>query len=111
MKPINRNANVGDNVAILSPASSDKPIYLARVLTVTDRKIRVQWYGNKSVDGTYTLQYAAKKGRGVGPAKVATLWKETIIDTTVSLKGKKSGKIEKSELKRLLSLAKQARSK
>ena len=106
IKPVNRNARVGDTVAILAPASASSPIYLAKVLKITARKIEVQWFGSKSVDGTYNLQFAAKKGKGVGAPITATLWKETVIDTVVSMKGirKRSGKISKVELKRLLDL-------
>ena len=111
IKPVNRKAKVGDTVAILPAASASIPIYLARVLAVTDRKIRVQWYGSKSVDGTYNLQFAAKKKKGVGAPIIAILWKETVVDTVVSMKGKKSGKIERAELKRLLALVSQARKK
>ena len=54
--------------------------------------------------GTYTLEYGEKKGKGLGPAHVAQVPKKSILDSVLSLKTKKKGLIEKSELKRLVSL-------
>jgi hypothetical protein len=111
-KPLNRDKiKTGDVVAILTPKGAALPFYLGKVIKFSTRKISIQWYGHKKVNGTYILQYKHKKGKGVGPPITASVSRETVIDTVVSLRGKKKGKIEKVELKRLLALATQARSK
>ena len=111
VKPINRDKlAIGDAVAILAPKGASLPFYLGKVMKISPKKIGLQWYGhNKTVDGTYVLQFQAKKGKGVGPPITATVWRETVIDTVGSMRGKKKGKVEKGELKRLLALAGKAK--
>ena len=70
-----------------------------------NEKLKVHWFHSKKIDGTYTLEYGAKKGKGVGPAHVAFVLKKDVLDSVLSLENKKKGVIEKNELKRLVSLA------
>jgi hypothetical protein len=111
IEPVNRgNPTVGSALAILSPNGANRPFYLAKVLKVNSKTIKVHWYNNKKVDGTYTLEYGKKKGKGVGKPKTATLYRTTIVDTVASVKGLR-GRIEREELTRILALVKQARRK
>ena len=76
VQPINRtDLKVGDTVALLSSPSSSRPFYLGRILKVTNSTIEVHWYHNTKVDGTYTLEYARKKGRGVGAPSLGRVYK------------------------------------
>lgn len=73
-------------------------------------KLRVHWFGSKRLDSMYTLKYNLKKGKGVGPPNLATIWKKSVINTVTSMVNKKKGNL-KGETDRLVALAKQARKK
>ena len=88
-------------------SSSDKLFFLARTVAVTAQKLQIHWYGSKKIDSTYTLEYGQKASKGLGAPNVATIWRHTIIDTVKSVKGQR-GKIDTSELKRLIALATEA---
>ena len=83
---------------------------MGKVLHVTTHTVKIHWYHNKKVDGTYTLEYGKKKGKGVGPASVATIYKTKVIDTVASVAGQR-GRIQSGELNRILALVKQMRKK
>ena len=109
VQPLNRtDLKVGDTVALLSSPSSSRPFYLARILKVTNSTIEIHWYHNTKVDGTYTLEYEKKKGRGVGAPSIGRVYKTRVLDTVLSVTGVR-GRLEKEELKRLLGLVKQSR--
>ena len=98
-------------MAALALAKAERPFNLARVVEVLPDKLRVHWFGSKRLDSTYTLEYNLKKGKGVGPPNLATIWLESGIDTVTSMMNKKKGKLEKRETDRLVALAKKARKK
>ena len=107
VQPVNRtDLKVGDTVALLSSRSSSRPFYLGRILKVTNSTIEVHWYHNTKFDGTYTLEYARKKGRGVGAPSIGRVYKTRVLDTVLSVTGVR-GRLEKEELKRLLALVKE----
>ena len=108
VKPLNRSKfTVGDALVILAPKKADRLFYVAKVLEVGKKKLKIHWFHSKKIDGAYKLEYAepSKKGKGVGRPNTAVVWKETVVDSVTSLRGKRNGKIEKAELKRLVSLA------
>jgi hypothetical protein len=114
VKAINRkNFDVGDVVAIRSPANTELPFHLGKVIKKHQKKFTVHWYGHaKQVDGTFMLEYKSKRGskKGVAP-HTADIWYETVIDTVESMKSKKKGKISSGDLNRLLGLVNEAKKK
>ena len=106
--PYNRTPVVGKTVAILPRQQSSRPFYLGKVTHVTTHTVRIHWYHNTRVDGTYTLEYGKKSGKGLGPAAIGSVYRTRIIDTVASVTGTR-GRIQSGELNRILALVKQMR--
>ena len=100
----------GATVAILADATGGRPFYLARVREVFPDSKEVHWYHNVAVDGRYTLEYEAKKGKGCGPASIATIPNSRILCTVTSVVGC-GEKLKSKELQRVLELARRGQLK
>jgi hypothetical protein len=101
----NRTAKVGSTIAVYAAKSASKLFYLARVTEIlADGKFKIQWWGSKKVDGTYTPQFKKPKAKKKGTAGpyLATIPKTSVIDRVANLDGKSKGKIPSAQLREII---------
>ena len=101
-----RNANVGDVVAIYAPKSEATLFFVAKILSVSATKFDIHWWDTKTIDGTWSEQFLAKKGKGTAGPYVGQISKESVIDKIPNLVGQKKGKIPAAQLAEIIKLVK-----
>ena len=101
----NREPKVGDTVAMYPPKDDEDLVFVGQILEVSPTKFKVHWWSSKKIDGTWSPEFLAKKGKGHAGAYTGSVWREAIIDILLSLHGKK-GKIETQQLTEIIKLAK-----
>jgi len=101
----NREPKTGDVIAIYAPKDMDELLFVGEVIDQSDTKLHVHWWSAKKVDGTWSPQFLAKKGKGHAGPFTNWIWKEGCLDVLNNLKGQKKGKIEPDQLGEMLKIA------
>jgi len=99
-----RNAVVGDVVAIYAPKDESNLFFIGKVLSVSATKFDVHWWDSKTIDGIWSEQFLAKKGKGTAGPYVGQIHKEAVIDKVPNFFGQKKGKIAPSHLAEIVKL-------
>ena len=80
-------------VAIYAPKGESNLFFIGKVLSVSATKFDVHWWDSKTIDGIWSEQFLAKKGKGTAGPYVGQIHKEAVIDKVPNLFGQKKGKI------------------
>jgi hypothetical protein len=107
----NRKPVLADVVAIYPQKSDEDLFFVGQVLEISPTQLKVHWWSSKKLDGTYTPDFLAKKGKGHAGKFVGSIWKESIIDVLKGFVGSKRGKIEKQQLKQITKIANEYKKK
>jgi hypothetical protein len=107
----NRSPKKGDVIAIYPPNTEEDLIYVGQVVNLSSTKVEVHWWSSKKIDGIWTPQFLAKKGKGHAGPYTGQIWREAVIDILDDLHGLKRGKIKKQQLNEITTLAKEYKKK
>jgi hypothetical protein len=110
----NRKPVEGDVIAIYPPKAEEDLIFVGKVISASNTKYKVHWWSSKKADGTWSEDWLKpKKGSKAkhGGPYTGSIWHEAVIDVLTSLHGLKKGKIEASQLKEIIQLAKEYKKK
>ena len=106
----NRNASVGDLVAIYPSKAAADQFYVGRIIGETSTKFEVHWWNAKKVDGVWSEQHLIpKKGSKAktGGPYTSSVWREAVVDILIQFPpSAKRGKVDSTQLKELIKLGK-----
>ena len=95
---------------VIAIHTNDDLFFVGKVLQITQTQISVHWWSAKNIDGTWTPQFLAKKGKGTAGPYVGKIWKESVIDVLRGFVSKR-GKFEKQQLKAIINIANEYKKK